>query len=322
MRPINRTTWLLSALALCMVFMSGCAAYKRSDLVASGPGTDFSSDEVAAFRKSQDSLLVELVEAAKPPKELTNAAATGVAVTVPGTTITWDQVIRAGLDYADGRCEAYLHALYRLDRDKKTAVSQTGLIGSATAGVQAAAKAAAKEVAIVAILFGLTSSTIENISSNLLYELEPSSVRTLVKALQSQYRERLSAGYADRPGAMTALRSYAVLCTPANIEAEVNLAVKKTQPESKPGDPKKGQAPVVTNSTIAVSTTTFGPDEASAKLDAFVNPNGKMNAENERKLVAYMTANRVPPQTGTTSFIFGKEYESQRKDAVKHFGLN
>jgi hypothetical protein len=321
MRPIARTTWL-SVLALCMVLISGCAAYKRSDLAATGPGTDFNSDDVATFRKSQDSLLAELVQAAKPPKDLTNPTATGAAVTVPGTSVTWDQVIRAGMDYADGRCEAYLHALYRLDRDRKTAVSQTGLIGSATAGVQAAAKAAAKEVAIVAILFGLTSSTIENIASNLLYELEPSSVRTLVKALQSQYRERLSPGYADRPGAMTALRSYAVLCTPANIEAEVNLAVKKTQPESKSGDPKKGQAPVVTNSSIAVSTTSFGPDEASAKLDAFVNPNGKMNAENERKLLAYMTANRVPRETGTTSFIFGKDFEGLRKDAVKHFGLN
>jgi hypothetical protein len=226
------------------------------------------------------------------------------------------------MDYADSRCENYLHALYRLDRDRKTAVAQTTLLGGATAGVLAAVGAAAKEVAIVAILFGLAGSTIDNLASNLLYQLEPSSVRTLVNAQQLQYRERLGTGYLDRPAAMNVLRRYALLCVPANIESEVNLAVKKTQPEVKAGDPSKGIAPVVTNSTIATSTTAFGADENSARLDAFVNPGGKMDTNNERKLLDYMQANGIARVTGTTSFIFGKPYEAARKDAVKHFGLN
>lgn len=309
--------------------LGGCAAYDRTSLVASGPGADFDAGEVSAFRAAQDRLLTELIIAARPPEPPAGGAAPAAATeatataAIPGSGgVTWDQVIRVGMDYADVRCEAYLHALYRLDRDKKTAVAQTGLIGSATAGVQAAVGSAAKEVAIAAILFGLAGSTIDNVAGNLLYELEPSSVRTLVKALQAQYRANLGSGYPDRPAAMTALRRYAVLCVPANIEAEVNLAVKKTQPEAKPGDPSNGQPPLVTNSSIAVSTTSFGPDDSSARLDAFVNPGGRMSPDNERKLLDYMEANGIPRNTGTTSFIFGKQFQAARKDAARHFGLN
>lgn len=313
---------LVGALAL----LSGCAASGRIDLAKDGPGSDPDPAQMQAFRLAQDKLLIELIAAAMPPTTAASAPATtrvgGGAVIAHTGGVTWDQVIRAGMDYADSRCEDYLHALYRLDRDRKTAVAQTGLLGGATAGVQAAAGAAAKQVAIVAILFGLAGSTIDNVAGNLLYQLEPSSVRTLVNAQQLQYRAKLGEGYLDRPAAMNVLRRYALLCVPANIESEVNLAVKKTQPEVKAGDPPKGLAPVVTNSTIAVSTTSFGADDNSARLDAFVNPGGKLHTENERKLLDYMAANGVARTTGTTSFIFGKPFDAARKDAVKHFGLN
>ena len=313
-------------LAAVLVLLSGCAAAGRVDLVKNGPGTDPDPTAMANFRGEQDKLLIELIAAVTPPTTAASAPATmrvtGGAVIEHTGGVTWDQVIRAGMDYADRRCEAYLHALYRLDRDRKTAVAQTGLLGAATAGVQAATGAAAKEVAIVAILFGLASSTIDNVAGNLLYQLEPSSVRALVNAQQLQYRANLGAGYLDRPAAMNAMRRYALLCVPANIESEVNLAVKKTQPEVTPGKPSLGVAPVVTNSTIAVSTTSFGADDNSALLDAFVNPSGAINVDHERKLLDYMEAYGFSRSTGTTSFIFGKPFIAARKDAVKHFGLN
>lgn len=314
-------------LTAALVLLSGCAAAGRIDLTKNGPGTDPDPKEMAAFRMAQDKLVIELIAAATPPTTAASAPATtrvtgGSAIEYTGG-VTWDQVIRAGMDYADRRCEDYLHALYRLDRDRKTAVAQTGLLGGATAGVQAATGAAAKEIAIIAVLFGLAGSTIDNVAGNLLYQLEPSSVRTLVNAQQQQYRANLGLGYLDRPAAMNVLRRYALLCVPANIESEVNLAVKKTQPLVKPGEPLKGVAPVVTNSTIAVSTTSYGADDNSARLDAFVNPSGNVNTGNERKLLDYMEANGIARTTGTTSFIFGKPFVEQRKDAVKHFfGLN
>lgn len=317
---------LALALATGAVALSGCAAYDRSSLVATGPGADLNAAQVAQFVAEQDKLLTSLVAAAQAPAGLASAPAATVAggaapVAVAGTTVSWDQVIRAGMDHADGRCEAYLHALFRLNRDKKTATAQTQLLGTATAGVQAALGEAAKQVAITAVLFGLAGSTIDNVAGNLLYELEPSSVRALVKALQSRYRSQLGTGYPDRPAAMSALRGYAVLCVPANIEAEVNLAVKKTQPEAQAAKPAQGQPPVVTNASIAISSVSFSQDEASNKLDAFVNPGGRIDQNNERRLLDYMQANGVARGIGTTSFIFGKPYEAARRDAAKHFGL-
>jgi hypothetical protein len=310
--------WLLVALSV----LPGCAAYDRSSLAASGPGSDLPAADATTFREAQDALIIQLVKAAKPPATagLVNQLGEEDLKFTVTNDVSWDMVIRAGMDYADVRCESYLHALYRLDRDRKTAVTQTGLLGGATAGVQAALGKAAKEVAIVAILFGLTSSTIDNVASNLLYELEPSSVRTLVKAQQAQYRASLGTGYRDRPAAMTALRGYALLCVPASIESEVNLAVRRTQPETKPGDPAKGQPPVVTNSLIAVNTTTFAPDDASAKLNAFVNPGGVMNAANEKKLLDFMSGNGVTG-VSTVFFINSPKFVELRRRAVTSFNL-
>lgn len=323
MTPRRRPPWALALLLVAASLLPGCAAYDRSGLAASGPGSDFPAGEATTFREAQDALIVQLAKAAQPPAETTKLAnepvKAGADVTfLVADKVTWDQVIRAGMDYADVRCESYLHALYRLDRDRKTAVAQTGLLGGATAGVQAALSKAAKEVAIAAILFGLAGSTIDNVAGNLLYQLEPSSVRSLVKAQQTLYRANLGTGYRDRPAAMTALRGYAVLCVPANIEAEVNLAVKRTQPNTKAGDPEKGQPPVVTNSTISVST--FAPDDSSARLDAFVNPGGQLNQANDTKLLGFMAAHGV---AGISTVMFNSDpkYADLRKSAVAFFKL-
>lgn len=51
------------------------------------------------------------------------------------------------------------------------------------------------------------------------------------------------------------IRVYAALCVPANIEAEVNLAVKRAQPDVKAGDGVTGQPPAVSHN-LPVATVT------------------------------------------------------------------
>ena len=226
------------ALVMLATLLSGCVGMRPDPILRTGPGVDFDSTQLKNFRENQDKILQELYQSA------------GLAENQkPVNAADWGKVINAGMDYADQKCEAYMHALFRLNRDKNTAVSQIGLVGAATAGILAAASATAKEVAITAILFGLAGSTVGNYSSNLLYELEPSSVRTLVKGLQTGYRAGLPSplDYNTRPAAVAVMRGYATLCVPANIEAEVNLAVKKSVPDIKPGDASKGQPPVVSH---------------------------------------------------------------------------
>ena len=291
---------VLTAIALAS---GGCATYSNGTIVRDGPGAEFSASELNAFRKNQDAVLVELMELAQVP---------GTPAGAPSTN--WDAVIAAGMDYADGKCEAYMHALFRLNRDRKTTTSQIGLLGAATAGILAAVEAAAKDMAITAIAFGLASSTVDNLSGNLLYNLDPSSVRSLVKGQQAKYREVQGKGYSTRPAAMRVIRGYAALCLPANIEAEVNIAVKQVEPQGNPGDPAAGQPPVVSNSETIVGKFTVKSDDSTARLRDFVFPGGTVNAENRRKLEDFIRSKGLT--VDVSSFMRLQRFAAERAEAV------
>jgi hypothetical protein len=234
-------TFTATVLVAVITLLSGCAMHEMHRLITNGPEADFQAGAVQTYRENQDKVLQDLY------------ASAGLHGKEPSDADGWDRVIKAGMDYADVRCEEYLHALFRLNRVRRTTVSQLGLLGGATAGVLGAVEAAAKEIALVAIAFGLAASTVDNLSSGVLYELEPSSVRTIVKGLQVAYRSNIGS-YATRPAAVAAIRGYAVLCVPANIEAEVNLALKKAQPQVKPGS--NGDPPVATHSEVVLPAAT------------------------------------------------------------------
>ncbi len=305
---LQATRWITLTLAsLLLVVSSGCATFRNTSALSRGPGVEFAADELRAFTQRQEEVLAALKVAAGM---LEGAPAAG----------NWDLIIAAGMDYADRQCEGYLHALFRLDRDRRTAVSQVGLLGTATAGLMAAAQTAAKTVAGTAVIFGLSSASIENLSSNLLFDLDPSSIRTLVKSLQEKYRSALGLGYQDRPAAMRAIRSYAAVCVPANIEAEVNLAVKKAQPNASKANPAAGRSPTVTNAELVSTAVTFEHDKASELLDAFVFPGGKLNADNQRRLENYLQANGI--KDSVLLFINGANFSAQRVAAMKFLGLS
>lgn len=295
----------LASILLAAV-LAGCATYRNSSQVEQGPGLEFKAEELTAFRENQNRALAELVQLA------------GFASTPSGSD--WDAVIDAGMDFADGKCEAYMHALFRLDRDKKTVVSQIGLFGTAAAGLMAAAESAAKEVAAAAVLFGLAGSTVQNVASNLLYDLDPSSVRTLVKSLQSSYRANRQPGYTTRASAMRVIRGYAMLCVPANIEAEVNLAVKKSTPAADPGDPSTGQPPEVSNAESAVSSDFKAKsDDNTALLRSFVFPGGKLNAANRASLERFIRSKNLT--VDVSSFMRLERFAADRAEAVKSLNL-
>lgn len=211
-----------------------------SNLLKGGPGIgiEVDPDNVKDYQVKQTDVLNQLYVVAGLKAE-------------PSSKDDWYKVIQEGMDYSDKQCEEYLHALFRLNRDARTAISQLGLLGGATAGVRAAG-AAAKEVAITAIAFGLAASSIDTLSSNLLYELEPSSLRTLVRGLQEAFRKNLKPEYDSRPAAVTVLRRY-----PTNIESEVNLAIKKSQPNVTEGQPN--QPPSVTHTITAPTSPPTPP---------------------------------------------------------------
>jgi len=295
---------LLAALLLA-AGLSGCTTYRHGVQVQDGPGLEFKAAELAGFRANQDQVVEQLI---------------AMAGLTPQTVDTgWDRVIDAGMDFADSKCEAYMHALFRLNRDKKTVTAQIGLLGTATAGLMAAAESAAKEVAATAVLFGLAGATVDNLSSNLLYDLDPSSVRTLVKTLQSRYRSNLAPGYNSRPAALRVIRAYAMLCVPASLEAEINLAVKGSTPFAKPGDPASGQPPEVSNAEAAVSAFKARIDANTALLRDFVFPGGQLNDTNRAKLQEFIRSKGLT--VDVTSFMRLERFADDRAEAVKTLKL-
>jgi hypothetical protein len=296
-----------TALLLALLLLSGCATYRSTTQVQDGPGLEYAAAEVESFRNNQDAVLKQLYGMAS--EGATDARAAG----------GWDRVIEAGMDFADSKCERYMHALFRLNRDKRTVGAQIGLLGTATAGLMAAADSAAKEVAAVAVLFGLATATVDNLASNLLYDLDPSSVRTLVKSLQSSYRTNLQVGYTSRPAAIRVIRAYAMLCVPANIEAEVNLAVKRAQPLAHEGNPEKGQPPEVSNAESIVSPLKAKLDDQSALLKDFVFPGGQLNLANRKALEVFLRKKNI--DVDVTSFMTQGRFAAERAEAVKELKL-
>lgn len=293
-------------LLLAASMLAGCATYRNSSQVESGPGLEFKAAELEQFRRNQDDALAQLGELA--------------GVGAKPSAAQWDAVIDAGMDYADSRCEAYMHALFRLDRDKKTVNTQIGLLGTAAAGLMAAAESAAKEVAAAAVLFGLAGSTVENLASSVLYSLDPSSVRTLVKSLQSTYRANRGSGYQSRPAAMRVIRGYAMLCVPANIEAEVNLAIKKATPAAVPGEPEAGQPPEVSNADTIVSTSFASkPDDNTALLRSFVFPGGNLDRARRQQLERFIRSKNLT--VDVTSFMRLERFAAERAEAVKALNI-
>ena len=297
----------LCSIAVAALALSACATYRNVSELEAGPRAEFVPAEIEKHREAQTKVLKELYALAGLKDE-------------PVAGGNWDPVVFAGMDYADMKCENYMHALFRLNRDKKTVTSQIGLIGTATAGIFAATHAAAKAVEITAIAFGFGSATVDNLSSNLLYELEPSSVRTMVKRMQADYRERgVGTGYVSRPGAVSAIRSYALLCVPASIEAEVNLSVKKAKPDLTPADPANNKPAVVTNAITVASDQSFQSDENSDVLRKLVFPNGAtVDDAGRRRLEGYMTARGIA-NISVVSFMNGANFAQERSRAARFF---
>ena len=117
---------------------------------------------------------------------------------------------------------------------------------------------------------------------------------------------------------MLAIRNYAALCIPSSIEAEVNLAVKKSQPDVKAADPTKGKPPTVTNGNIALRVASYGVDSNTKVLTDFVRPGGVLNQANLKVLDDYLQKNNLP---SWVMFVNGAQFADQRDAAVKSLGL-
>ena len=214
---VNSFSLAVSARALhllIVVVAAGCVDSDRLRLL-SGPGVDINAIDLQNYRVNQDVVVQNLM------------ASAGYA---PESQISdWTPVVDAGIGFVKQRCEAYLDAIFWFNRYKSTTVNAISLLGAGTASALGVAQAAARDIALVALAFGITAQTVEVLSSSILYKIDPAAVKSLVDASQAIYLQSIEdIRYTSRPKAVLAIQGYLNLCLPATLEAQVMAAVSKT----------------------------------------------------------------------------------------------
>lgn len=205
---------------LCLVFLSACGILVREEpKYFRGPEIALSDHQpvASASATSETDVLLAFVERA------------GLQGGLPGTASDdWQLVVRAGINAIDEQCEKYIDAIFWADRGLRTAGSQINLVGATTATLMGIFSAPGGAIAATAAAFGFGTQGMTNFSNGLLYKIEPSGIRKMVKRSQSAYRdgveERMQV-YNSRPAAVAAIQGYLSLCLPASIETQINEAV-------------------------------------------------------------------------------------------------
>jgi hypothetical protein len=218
-----RGLWGLVAAIVIAITATGCDPLDRRYL-REGIGTDLATPELAEAAALQDIYVGYICQEA------------GLLVTLRGSvpvceeapvTRNWTVFVQAGLNDIDSRCDAYLTWLDNKRRSVGPIHQQILDSQGATVAILAATAAdPTKAIAVVAAAFGLAAHSFTNFNSRFLFEVEKSTVQTVVLTRQREYREKLPVNIDNRPAAIYALRQYLRLCMPMTIETQINTTVK------------------------------------------------------------------------------------------------
>jgi hypothetical protein len=201
--------------------LSACAARERVSYLR-GPRTTLSDyGATAKARAASETLVLEAY-----------AEQAGLKLPLPPTpSDQWQYIVRAGINAIDEQCEKYIDVIFWADRELRTVRNEINLAGATTAALMGVFAAPADAIAATAAAFGFGNQGLANLSSGLLYEIQPSGIRKIVERSQAEYRkgveERITV-YNSRPAAVAAIQGYLCLCLPAYIETQINSAVAAT----------------------------------------------------------------------------------------------
>lgn len=150
----------------------------------------------------------------------------GLGGAMPATTSAdWRLIQRAGIRDIDSRCDEYLDALFRFNRQQQ-AVRQGITATAATTGtILSIVRAASSAFGIVTAAFGLSASLFDAGANSVLFTIEPSALRNVVLEGRDKYAALMDKHPpSTRPDTMIQLQGYLAQCSPATIEANINLA--------------------------------------------------------------------------------------------------
>ncbi|WML85244.1 hypothetical protein [Thiothrix subterranea] len=214
-QSIKRITGLL------MISLSGLAGCSSLDnmraLNSNTTSTALNAGDIADYAANQEAVYQALLSLAGLPGQ-------------PATTDEWGQVIMAGVQYSNQKCENYLEAVDWAKQGRQRDSNLLGQVGTFTNGVMGITDASARDLALTAAAFGATSVGFNTLNQDPLAGLEASAVRSVVHTAQQQYVKDLDFNqYTNRISAFNALQGYIRLCMPGNIAAEANQAVRNTK---------------------------------------------------------------------------------------------
>ena len=227
-----------------LLVVNGCAS-SPGNLIASltphgrllqdGPAAAMNSEAIVADRERSVQYLyqfalqagvVQMQSGVAPAVDAEQGALSAVAAD------RWPIIVQVGEGYIDGRCQAYLGAIYQLEKSRKATLADLNAIQSATVGIMGLALAAKQSIGVVGLAFGLASSLFDTSVSEFLYQLPSSSIQSIVEAQRLILRQ----GEPDILGSLVnqglstgRLASYLQYCAPLNIETNIEKVLQNTR---------------------------------------------------------------------------------------------
>jgi hypothetical protein len=296
------------AAVLSGLLLSACSPQDRTFLDA-GVGTDLYASTVSQSAGLEDSYILFLCDRAG----LSSCSDLGLG------SNSWTVIVQAGMNDIDQRCDAYLTWLDDRSRSQAPILKELSDLSVATQAIMATTPAGAGAITIVGVAFGLASSTFTNFNSRLLYEVNHSTVQSIVLANDNRFRQDLKGKTINnRPAAIYALRSYLRLCMPFTIETQINNAVTLFEVggiASAGANPNPLISANNVSTVVSNTTVTFTRSTSRDVIRSWLYQSGVLNVSRRDALVTWMQQNNISESWGT--FLVNGNDESDRQKAIR-----
>jgi hypothetical protein len=279
-----RSAGIVAACVGLALLVSGCGTlddrYTRE-----GVGTDLYTPELPDSARLQEIYVGYICQQAGLSYEQIEG---GLVCREPPVTQNWQVFVQAGMNDIDRRCDGYLTWPDNRRRWEGPIHQEILDTQAGTLAILTATAASPTAIAVVAAAFGLAAHSFTNFNSRLLYEVEKSTVQTVVLTRQQQYREGLPQVIDNRPAAIYALRQYLRFCMPMTIETQINTTVKLFERGGTAALDHSAAHPMIDPKTVRtanIHVAQAAVDPSYATLRALLFPNGK---DADKEIVAYV----------------------------------
>ncbi|MEJ2117139.1 MAG: hypothetical protein P8Y36_04220, partial [Alphaproteobacteria bacterium] len=274
----RRDMWrfpVFAILALAGSLLAACHGPSEVDYFRIGIGTELNWSGLAEATKRQEEYIGFICNQAG----LSPSVSRGIPYcnNAHFSSREWGIFVQAGMNDIDRRCDAYIAWLDNKRRSSEPLLKQLSDTSTAVGSIMRVAGSGADAITIAGIAFGLAADTFTNVNSRLIYDIDHSTVQTIVFNRRNEYRENILKTTIDnRPAAVHALRSYLSLCMPYTIETDINTTI--TAFELGRRQPFKPM-PLVTVATV-------GPPKARSPINTRRVSYSRREVSNRMKLEA------------------------------------